>query len=357
MPVYQIMHAGRTAASVDSAGKSRIYAESFLPYGLFLTESDELDERVQNLGNFWYWCSTRLLTVDRQYYKEIMNSIGASQPKTDRERAQVALSYHCLSLKDVFWVKEEADPARWEDINLFDHHLASAFADISLRGRQLSVTNRELAPDLSTEGQFPKAWIRKEDGFVLLKDGGRDAVEREILASFVCGCFDVPQVSYTAEMFEGEPVSASRIFTNKEKGIASREEFEIYAQNRDISAISFIQKLDPYGYYAMNLLDYLVGNTDRHWGNWGFLIDNETNRPVSLHPLMDFNRAFLSYGDIEGANCLPEFPRRVSQRAAAKEAVKEIGWIQTKPVREDWFAGHEDWYRMLEKRIEEAKRP
>ena len=24
----------------------------------------------------------------------------------------------------------------------------------------------------------------------------------------------------------------------------------------------------------MNILDYLVGNTDRHWENWGLLVDN-----------------------------------------------------------------------------------
>ena len=32
--------------------------------------------------------------------------------------------------------------------------------------------------------------------------------------------------------------------------------------------------------------------TDSHWKNWGLLVDNSTNRPVSLHPLMDFNQAF-----------------------------------------------------------------
>ena len=48
-----------------------------------------------------------MLTLDRTYAKEILNSIGASQSVTDRERAQIALSYHCLSLLDVFWVKGE----------------------------------------------------------------------------------------------------------------------------------------------------------------------------------------------------------------------------------------------------------
>ena len=45
----------------------------------------------------------------------------------------------------------------------------------------MTVTNRELAQDLSTKGCFPKAWIRDKNGFRLLKDGDEEAVERELL--------------------------------------------------------------------------------------------------------------------------------------------------------------------------------
>ena len=67
-----------------------------------------------------------MLTLDRTYAKEILNSIGASQSVTDRERAQIALSYHCLSLLDVFWVKGEKENIRFEDINLYTHSLSNA---------------------------------------------------------------------------------------------------------------------------------------------------------------------------------------------------------------------------------------
>lgn len=75
-----------------------------------------------------------------------------------------------------------------------------------------------------------------------------------------------------------------------------------------VKAGELLEELDSYGYHMMNILDYLIGNTDRHWGNWGALVDNETNRPLRLHPLMDFNKAFLSYDRIEGGNCLTSVP-------------------------------------------------
>ena len=175
---YKIMHRESCVAQLSTTGECRVCLEDFMPYDLVLVESDDFDERINNVTNFYYWCASRMLTLDRIYAKEILNSIGASQSVTDRERAQIALSYHCLSLLDVFWVKEENEKIRFEDINLFAHSLSNALVDIALRGHQMTVTNAHLlANDLSTGGLYPKAWVRKEDGFYLYKDGGREAVE------------------------------------------------------------------------------------------------------------------------------------------------------------------------------------
>lgn len=377
MKRYVIMHGSRSVAAVTQGGECRIFAPAFMPYALWLEESQEMDDRIQNITNFYYWCASRLITLDRQFAKEILNSIGAGQYRTDRERAQIALAYHCLSLTDIYWVREEDDSCSWESINLYDNHLSNAFVDVSLRGKQITASNMQLAQDLSTSGCFPKAWQRREDGFYLLKDGDEDAVKREVLASKVCQCFACRQVVYQEEDFEGQTVSASRIFTDKKDSIVTREAFEIYMANHEpcdlsfsgrimsddrrendrqkIDALAYIKELDPEGYFMMNILDYLTGNTDRHWGNWGLLIDNGTNLPTHLHPLMDMNRAFFAYEDIEGAGCLPEYRRRISQREGAVEAVQKIGLRQVREIDPAWFAGREAWYEMLKKRLEILK--
>ena len=100
----------------------------------------------------------------------------------------------------------------------------------------------------------------------------------------------------------------------------------------------------------MNILDYLIGNTDRHWGNWGFLIDNQTNTPISLHPLMDFNQAFTAYDSIEGANCLTTSVS-MTQKEAAIEAVKKIGLNQIKEVNSSWFQNDQQKYEMFSDRL------
>lgn len=348
---YVIMHMDKEVAVLDTSGHCHILDSSFLPYNLYLEESEELDALINNVTNFYYWCATRVLTLDRVYAKEILNSIGMQQAVTDKERAKIALSYRCASLTDVFWVKRENEQATFAKINLYDNHLDDTFLDIALKGRQYTVQNECLARDLSTGGCFPKAWQRKGNGFRLLKDGGDEAVERELLASRICGCFTVSQVLYEEEVFEGEKVTASDNITSKEYSIVSMEAFEIYCQNHDMDVETRIKNLDGQNYYMMNIIDYLVGNTDRHWGNWGVLVDNSNNEPVCLHKLMDFNRAFFAYDSLEGANCLTAFGRKLTQKEAAQEAVKAVGLNQLRKVKKAWFDELPQYYEMFQKRL------
>lgn len=356
---YIIMHGDLPVASVTDRGKCHIHKPQFLPWNLWLEEENDLDTRVSNITNFNYWCATRVLTLDRAYAKEILNSIGAKQAVTDRDRAQIALSYHCLTLTDIYWVKTNDEDVTFDRINLYDNHLSNAFVDLALRGKQMTVENSSLIADnMSTSGVFPKAWIRKPDGFYLYKDGDESSVEREIMASRICRCFDCPQVLYEEEVFEGQRTSVSRLMTDKEHSIATREAFEIYAQNQDIDPNTFITDLDAKGFYMMNILDYLIGNTDRHWGNWGFLIDNRTGKPIRLHDLMDFNQAFQMYDTVEGAMCqtyLRDTSQRMTQMEAAVEGVRKIGLNMLHMPSEKIFTGHDDWEEMFERRLEILK--
>ena len=212
-----------------------------------------------------------------------------------------------------------------------------------------------LANDLSTGGCYPKAWVRKEDGFYLYKDGGKDAVEREVLASKVCRCFDCHQVLYDQGIFENEPVSISKIMTSQRYSLVTYAAYDVYCTNHEWNTLDKILELDAHGYYMMNILDYLMGNTDRHWENWGLLVDNETNQPIRLHDLMDFNRAFQQYDTLDGANCLTVGKRHLSQKAAAEEAVRKGGLNQVDELDDTAFAVHPEWGKALKKRLDILK--
>lgn len=354
MTTYEIMHGENLIATITLQGQCRILEPSFLPWNLYLEETDELDGRVNNVTNFYYWCATRVLTLDRKYAKQILSSMGMSQATTDKERAQVALAYHCLTLTDIYWVRTADESVSFAQINLYENHLQNAFVDVSLRGRQMTVGNVHLlADDASTSGCFPKAWIREKDGFYLLKDGDECAVQNELLASRICQCFRCNQIVYEPYEYDGLRVTRSRLMTGMEYSIVSREAFEIYAVNHDIDPMEYILNLDAYSFYMMNILDYLVGNTDRHWGNWGFLVDNKTGQALRLHDLMDFNQSFREYDTPEGAGCQTISNRKISQREAAIEAVQKVGLNQITNVKEEWFEGRKADFLMFRQRLQQ----
>lgn len=352
---YELMHGDKKVAEINTRGEAVILNEDFLPYDLYLEEEKDFDTLINNMNNFYHWCASRVLSLDRKYAKEILNSIGMAQAMTDRDRAKISLSYHCVSLTDIFWVRKNSEDISYENINLYDNSLNEAVVALSLCGKPMTVTNQELAPDLSTKGCFPKAWIRREKDFILLKDGGEEVVKKELLASRLCQCFDFKQVNYTEGFYDGQIVTESKIITSKQYSIVSKMAFEIYTLNHDLDVLDECLKIDKETYYGMNILDYLVGNIDRHPENWGVMVDNRTNDYISLYPIMDFNQSFGCYDTIDGANCQTVYPERKSQREAAIEAVKNIGLHQIKDINEDLFEDNLEWKEMFFRRLEELK--
>ena len=161
-------------------------------------------------------------------------------------------------------------------------------------------------------------------------------MEAELLASKIMDCFAIDHVRYLPEQYKGALVSSSEIITSLDRSIVSMEYVQIYTQNHDQDYFRMILDKGAYAYYSMNIIDYLIGNTDRHWGNWGVWVDNCTNKIMGLHPLMDFNKAFLAYEDLEGARCLTA-PTPMSQRLAARQGVKAVGLNRISGIQKEWF--------------------
>lgn len=104
-----------------------------MPYDLYVEEESDIDTRFNNLNNFRHWCASRVPSLDRKFAKEILNNIGVAQATTDKDRAAISLSYHCVLLMEVFWVRTKGESISFMDINLYDNLLNKAIVEISLR--------------------------------------------------------------------------------------------------------------------------------------------------------------------------------------------------------------------------------
>ncbi len=359
MKGYAIMHLEKQIATIYEDGSCNIFYSQFMPYNLCLEECKDSNPSIQvnNLNNFYYWCASRFLPQDRKYAEELLNSLGIKQPVTDRDRARITISYHALCLTDVFWVREEHETVRYEDINLYAHPLSDAFVSVSLLGYTFtaesseSICQADAAGDLSTLGVAPKAWIRRNHGLILLKAGDLREIEAELVASQITRCFKVDQVLYEPFDYQGQQVSSSRLITSKSRSIVPAEYVSIYADNTDQELEDVVLRHDAYGFHMMNIIDYLIGNTDRHWGNWGFWVINAENRLGALHPLMDFNRAFQSYNTLDGARCLT-LRNRTSQKDAAIHGVQCVGLNQIRDLPENLPALFENINKLFNMRLD-----
>lgn len=60
----------------------------------------------------------------------------------------------------------------------------------------------------------------------------------------------------------------------------------------------------------MLVLDALIFNTDRHFGNFGFLVDNKTNRIAAPAPLFDHGNSLFNFAgsdDLSSAEALRSY--------------------------------------------------
>lgn len=81
---YDIMHGETKAAEVKRNGSCRVLDTQRMLYSLYLEEGMDIDTQMQNLDNFYHWCASRVLTLDRQYAKEILNVLDYLTGNTDR---------------------------------------------------------------------------------------------------------------------------------------------------------------------------------------------------------------------------------------------------------------------------------
>lgn len=320
---YDVMYKDELLVTINRrTGEIQNRGNGIWPFSLYLEASNDIDDRVNNVTNFNWWCANRILTIDRKYAKEILNYYGYKQAVTDVERADAALTYGCVSLQDCFWVREHNTKTNWNSVNLFKNSLGSVIFEIALFGKSFTLTNCEtVTPDISTNGVAPKAWRREEDGFYLLKSDVNNSVDREVEASKILNEIGIAVVQYDKQIYCNQPVSVCKCYTSEILYCTTAEKFRLWCENNDDDFLIFLKHYKD-KFSLMNLGDYLVGNNDRHQANWGFLFDE--SGIVGFSPIIDFDHAFLG---TENEKCLPEFfiGENKSQKEAAYEAIAKYG--------------------------------
>lgn len=246
--------------------------------------------------NIKEWISQRKGSKHNHYLRELMTSCGCN---TAEGFIRVT---HAASINDTFWIKMDKEDAQWKDISLYRNEFNEtisrlAFEGVGLYGLELSTTS----PELSTEGSFRKCWKREEGGIYLYKRGSTGARNAglepycEAMASEVAEKLCTDAVHYDVVRFRGQIASRCKLFTNEQYGYVPIARY-MKKYNEISDLIAFYKKIESEEMFRrMVVLDAITFNVDRHMGNYGVLIDNDTLRPLKMAPIFDMNLSLLPY--------------------------------------------------------------
>ena len=264
----------------------------------------ELCKIIKEYNTLPFWCedidswvANRSSAKHRTHVNKILEMCGG---KT--KSGFIALT-HCLSLTDTLWVKSNKEDVNWKLINLYENNFDEVVSKLSFDGNGLfGIQMSTTSPELTTDGAYDKCWLNKDDGIHLIKtgsDGARNTGQEpygEVLASQVfeklCN-----SVKYSLKKYDGRVVSDCKLFTSEEYGYRPVSLF--YKEKLTLPKLLEIYRefKSEDAFRRMIVADCITLNCDRHFGNFGFLVNNETFERSILNPCFDFNMAFVPFAE------------------------------------------------------------
>ena len=316
-------------------------------------DNEKLNILFHNQETLSYFFYNRTLSVNRENAKYIMNQLHIKQNNDFETRYKAMILCKALSVSDNYWITNDVKE-QWKDVNLKSNPLHETLQQIALFGNTLSITGKLHTPELTNQGAYSKAWYRENDELYLYKAstiGGNES-EREVLASKILDCFNIPHVPYELTKKEDKLVCKCANMNLENTSIVDAVEYDVWCSKKGKNVFDEAVKIDSDVFYKTIIADYLLSNSDRHLSNWGFFMDNKSGEIIRLHPLFDHNNAFDKnfMREPNGGHC--QLIPGKTQKEAALYALKRCDFRCIKPVTKDMFFDKEMYQTFMSRACE-----
>jgi len=267
-------------------------AERFLP----LAFRDKVRKDPASLRyELELWLLNRTPPVSRAGIRETLKHLGFRVEDPSWKRDLITFG-RGLSLNDVHWIVKDDSAEKWAAANLYDNPFSTVVASMAFTGdRRVDIRDASSSPEYSTDGNLRKCWRRIDGQVLLFKGGGHDDggfAERnavglepfsEYFAAQVAEAMRLPHVPYGLAQFKHSLCSTCPIFTSQKRAfLPLRGLIDSQAVCQDVR------------FAELFFFDAVIFNTDRHLGNFGFLVDNDANEICGLAPIFDNGRGLFS---------------------------------------------------------------
>lgn len=253
------------------------------------------------------WISARKVPKNRQFVDEILSTL-VEKNSLKHPMDYIELSFG-LSLNDSYWiVPDDGKKYLWKDFNLYNNKFSEILSLVAFTGYEKEVTGIRTSPEYTTNGMLKKCWHKKNDGIYLMKgsgfevaNGGKEAYS-EFYMSQVAKEFGIEHIEYDLEQFHGQLVSSCLLATSEDFGyetignILRKNKIDFVSLDaKVILEIKNIYKENYEKFEDMMLFDAIIGNTDRHLGNFGMIKDNNTGELLKPFPVFDNGLSMLNH--------------------------------------------------------------
>ena len=245
------------------------------------------------------WIKHRSIPKNRAYVNTLLSSLGLS---INRPLDIISVSKG-LSLNDCYWLKQEGSSDSFDSVNLYDNRFSRVLGQIAFTGYGSSnVSGLTSSPEFTTDGMLPKCW-RRIDGEILLYKGGTMGASNtgnepysEFYAYQIGKILGMNVVPYSLSKWKNTLCSTCKLFTSKDVSFIPVGRI---VRSGGMQAVrEYYKKLGAEFERALNdmlVFDALIFNTDRHYGNFGFLIDSHSNRIIAPAPLFDHGNSLFNF--------------------------------------------------------------
>jgi len=240
------------------------------------------------------WLKHRGIPFSRDDYELIMDKYRVN---TSSELTVLASG---LNLSDHYWLCGVNNERKWEDVNFLNNNFSSRIGEIL---PELAEKYEEFAnPDFSSNGSLKKFWIINNNKRFLCKDGSGDLRQEpfnEHIASEISESLGIDHVEYQVRKLND--IAYSRCECMIDTQLEFINAFSVYIEGNNTGSRynDYINACSKMGLNnareeidKMIILDYLIGNTDRHVGNFGILRNSETLKYEKIAPIFDNGNSF-----------------------------------------------------------------
>ncbi len=284
--------------NITSGGMEGLSAEIIESYGKYKLLFP-IDLELTNIG-LLKWLRRRMIPKNRAYVQSFLAKIGLNVNDTK------GIIDICkgLSLNDCYWVADETFSGTFDEYNLYDNRFDQTLSLIAYTGYGHTQESEFVStPELTTDGMLPKCWRRMRDGKIILyKTGSSGAANAgnepysEFYAFQIAEAMGLNAVKYNLNKWKKQLCSTCELFTGKE--------FSYIPTGRIVTEGGWKAVTDYYKalgekYYAsladMLIFDAVICNEDRHFGNFGLVVDNRTNTVAGTAPIFDNGLSLFNY--------------------------------------------------------------